>query len=156
LVDRNGTAPDFVRDFSNAGYYTASLRSRSPIPAIVLNSVFWSSLYQNVFVDPKGDVREQQRMLPNQVRRKTGEFRRTGVAAASAAWGCESPFDYAQGDLLARPSTALAPLAPLRMTTLSAAACYCVDTEPRRSWRVFSARCEVCGSVAVIRTVTDC
>jgi sphingomyelin phosphodiesterase acid-like 3 len=47
LVDRNGTAPQFVRDFSKAGYYTATLPSQPAIPAIVLNSVFWSALYEN-------------------------------------------------------------------------------------------------------------
>lgn len=47
LVNRNGRAPDFVREFSNAGYYTATLPSRPPMPAIALNSVFWSSFYSN-------------------------------------------------------------------------------------------------------------
>ncbi len=47
LVNRNAAAPNFARDFSNAGYYTASLPSQPPIPAIVLNSVFWSALYEN-------------------------------------------------------------------------------------------------------------
>ncbi len=47
LVDRNETAPGFVRDFSNAGYYVASLPSQPAIPALVLNSVFWSEFYDN-------------------------------------------------------------------------------------------------------------
>jgi sphingomyelin phosphodiesterase acid-like 3 len=47
LVNRNGAAPNFVRDFSDAGYYTATLPSRPALPAIVLNSVFWSALYEN-------------------------------------------------------------------------------------------------------------
>ncbi len=47
LVDRNGMAPGFVREFSTGGYYTASLPSGPAMPAIVLNSVFWSSLYEN-------------------------------------------------------------------------------------------------------------
>lgn len=47
LVNRNGAAPGFVHDFSDAGYYTATLPSRPPTPAIVLNSVFWSALYEN-------------------------------------------------------------------------------------------------------------
>lgn len=47
LVNRNGNAPNFVSQFSNAGYYTATLPSQPAIPAIVLNSVLWSALYTN-------------------------------------------------------------------------------------------------------------
>jgi hypothetical protein len=44
LVDRDGRAPDFVRDFSRAGYYTADLPGGQ---AIVLDSVYWSAKYRN-------------------------------------------------------------------------------------------------------------
>jgi sphingomyelin phosphodiesterase acid-like 3 len=47
LVNRNATAPGFVRDFSNGGYYTTSLPARPAMAAVVLNSVFWSALYEN-------------------------------------------------------------------------------------------------------------
>ncbi len=47
LVNRNGSAPNFVSQFSTAGYYTANLPSQSAIPAIALNSVYWSALYKN-------------------------------------------------------------------------------------------------------------
>ena len=44
LVDRNGAAPDFSREFLQGGYYTARLPIRSG-RAIVLNSVLWSFVY---------------------------------------------------------------------------------------------------------------
>lgn len=44
LVNRGGAAPDFIAQFSRGGYYTARLPIRSE-RAIVLNSVFWSILY---------------------------------------------------------------------------------------------------------------
>jgi hypothetical protein len=47
LVDRNGNAPKFVSEFSTAGYYTANLPSGGAIPAIALNSVYWSAFYKN-------------------------------------------------------------------------------------------------------------
>lgn len=47
LVNRNGAAPNFVREFSNAGYYTATLSSHPAVPAVVLNSIFWSARYSN-------------------------------------------------------------------------------------------------------------
>lgn len=47
LVNRNGRAPNFVREFSNAGYYTATLTSHPAVPAVVLNSIFWSARYGN-------------------------------------------------------------------------------------------------------------
>lgn len=46
LVDRRGAAPDFVRDFSHSGYYTAKvplLNAR----IVVLDSVFWSFVYRS-------------------------------------------------------------------------------------------------------------
>jgi sphingomyelin phosphodiesterase acid-like 3 len=55
LVNRNGAAPGFVADFSDAGYYTARLPSQPAIPAIVLNSVFWSALYENSCGDRASD-----------------------------------------------------------------------------------------------------
>jgi hypothetical protein len=45
LVNRNGNAPDFVHQFSFAGYYPARLPGR--IAAIALNSVYWSASYKN-------------------------------------------------------------------------------------------------------------
>ncbi len=55
LVNRNGAAPGFVRDFSNGGYYTATFPSRPRMPAVVLNSVFWSALYENSCGKPGSD-----------------------------------------------------------------------------------------------------
>jgi Calcineurin-like phosphoesterase len=45
LVNRNGAAPDFVREFSRAGHFTARL----PIPgvrAVVPDDVYWSIVYR--------------------------------------------------------------------------------------------------------------
>jgi sphingomyelin phosphodiesterase acid-like 3 len=47
LVNRNGNAPDFVHQFSFAGYYPARLPGRPKIPAIALNSVYWAASYKN-------------------------------------------------------------------------------------------------------------
>jgi sphingomyelin phosphodiesterase acid-like 3 len=47
LVDRNGNAPDFVHQFSAAGYYPARLPGQPKIPALALNSVYWSAFYKN-------------------------------------------------------------------------------------------------------------
>lgn len=47
LVDREGRAPDFVRDFSRAGYYAATLPGAPGAQALVLESVYWSAKYQN-------------------------------------------------------------------------------------------------------------
>ena len=47
LVNRNGNAPAFVSQFSLGGYYTARLPLSTTVPAIVLNSVFWSAYYEN-------------------------------------------------------------------------------------------------------------
>ena len=48
LVDRDGSAPDFTRDFSRGGYYIAKLPGPTPQgEAVVLNSVFWSAKYEN-------------------------------------------------------------------------------------------------------------
>jgi hypothetical protein len=55
LVNRNGGAPRFVREFSHAGYYTATLPSRPALPALVLNSVFWSARYENACGKPGSD-----------------------------------------------------------------------------------------------------
>ncbi len=55
LVNRNGRAPRFVRDFSKAGYYQASLPLGGSMPAIVMNSIFWSSLYENTCGKPGAD-----------------------------------------------------------------------------------------------------
>jgi hypothetical protein len=43
LVNRRGAAPNFVRQFSHAGYYTAQLPNG--IRAVVLDSVFWSVVF---------------------------------------------------------------------------------------------------------------
>jgi len=53
LVDRNGAAPQFVRDFSALGTYAASL----PVPhlqALALDDVYWSILYRSCV--PGGDA----------------------------------------------------------------------------------------------------
>lgn len=50
LVDRDGAAPDFARDFSRGGYYTTSLPgngARDGGQALVLNSVYWSAKFTN-------------------------------------------------------------------------------------------------------------
>ena len=47
LINRGGAAPNFMRDFSLGGYYTSRLPSQPMMPAIVLNSVFWSAYYKN-------------------------------------------------------------------------------------------------------------
>lgn len=44
LVNRNGAAPTFLRDFARGGYYTARLPAGER--AIVLNSVLWSFVYR--------------------------------------------------------------------------------------------------------------
>ncbi len=44
LVNRNGAAPNFVREFSYAGYYTARLPNGTR--AIVLNDVYWSLFFR--------------------------------------------------------------------------------------------------------------
>jgi hypothetical protein len=46
LVDRNGAAPNFARDFATGGYYAVDLPGARG-QALVLNSVFWSSGYRN-------------------------------------------------------------------------------------------------------------
>lgn len=43
LVNRHGAAPDFLRQFSHAGYYTAQLPGGAR--AVVLDSVFWSVVF---------------------------------------------------------------------------------------------------------------
>jgi hypothetical protein len=55
LVNRGGTASNFVRQFSNGGYYSTTLRPFGAMPAIVLNSVLWSSFYQNTCGKPGSD-----------------------------------------------------------------------------------------------------
>jgi sphingomyelin phosphodiesterase acid-like 3 len=55
LVNRDGAAPNFVREFSNAGYYTATLPAKAALPAVVLNSVLWSALYDNACGDRRSD-----------------------------------------------------------------------------------------------------
>ncbi len=47
LVERGGRAPNFTRDFSQAGYYVAGLPGAPGAQAIVLDSVYWSAKYQN-------------------------------------------------------------------------------------------------------------
>jgi hypothetical protein len=47
LVDRGGNAPEFAHDFATGGYYGATLPLEGGLRAIVVNSVFWSSLYVN-------------------------------------------------------------------------------------------------------------
>ena len=44
LVNRGGASPDFVRDFTFAGAYSASLPVRS-VRAVAIDDVFWSFLY---------------------------------------------------------------------------------------------------------------
>jgi hypothetical protein len=44
LVNRNGAAPNFVREFSHAGYYTAHLPFKNG-NAVVLDDVYWSLVY---------------------------------------------------------------------------------------------------------------
>lgn len=45
LVNRNGAAPDFVRDFSRGGYYSARVAG-TKLRVLVLNSVYWSTFYR--------------------------------------------------------------------------------------------------------------
>lgn len=45
LVNRRRTAPEFVRDFSDAGYYTARLPDDG-LRAVVLDDIAWSVLFQ--------------------------------------------------------------------------------------------------------------
>ena len=50
LVDRDGAAPNFVRDFSNGGYYATALPGNERTgggEAFVLNSVYWSAKFTN-------------------------------------------------------------------------------------------------------------
>jgi sphingomyelin phosphodiesterase acid-like 3 len=46
LVDRGGSAPNFAREFSTGGYFTASSPDKSTT-LVALNSVLWSSYYEN-------------------------------------------------------------------------------------------------------------
>ena len=55
LVNRGGNAAAFEREFSDAGYYTATLPGTPRGEAIVLNSVVWSAKYQNACGDATTD-----------------------------------------------------------------------------------------------------
>ncbi len=58
LVNRNGAAPNFIRQFSYAGYYTAQLPFKNG-RAVVLNDVYWSLVYHGCGRG-SGDVPSQQ------------------------------------------------------------------------------------------------
>ena len=58
LVNRNGAAPDFVREFSHAGYYTARLPFKNG-RAVVLDDVYWSLVFHGCG-RASGDIPAQQ------------------------------------------------------------------------------------------------
>jgi hypothetical protein len=60
LVNRDGRAPDFVRDFSRAGYYSAELPGPAGAQILALDSVYWSAKYQNSCGVPGADPGAQE------------------------------------------------------------------------------------------------
>lgn len=59
LVNRDGSAPDFARDFAAGQLYTARLPGSGNAQVVVLNSVLWSKRYQG---DPHPGAQELQRL----------------------------------------------------------------------------------------------
>jgi len=55
LIERGGAAPDFVRDFSRGGYYTAALPVEG-LRLVVLNTILFSSEFRGVCGGGQGDA----------------------------------------------------------------------------------------------------
>ena len=55
LVERDGRAPGFARDFARAGYYTAELPGEPGGEIVALDSVYWSAKYDNACGSPGSD-----------------------------------------------------------------------------------------------------
>jgi hypothetical protein len=55
LVDREGRAPGFARDFSRAGYYTAELPGDPAGEVVALDSIYWSAKYHDACGSPDSD-----------------------------------------------------------------------------------------------------
>lgn len=71
LVNRGNAAPDFAREFSHGGYYTAQLR-RGRVRIVVLNSVYWSILYHRCNGAGSGVGAAQLKWLQAQIQQRGG------------------------------------------------------------------------------------